>query len=67
MGYSEKQIVELEKTINRAPCDSVVIGTPIDLCRILKIKKPSARVRYFMEEAGALTLKKILDEFLFSL
>lgn len=63
MGYGKKQIKELEKTINRTPCDSVVIGTPINLGRILKINKPAVRVRYIFEEAGRSNLEKFLDEF----
>lgn len=63
MGYSEKQITELEKTINKTPCDTVVIGTPIDLSRFLKIDKPCVRVRYFMEEVGKPDIKSILDAF----
>ena len=46
MGYSDKQIRDLEATINRVPCDVVIIGTPIDLKRIIKIKKPALRVTY---------------------
>ncbi len=46
MGYGTTQIAELEETIRRTPCDVVVIGTPIDLTRVLKIDKPAVRVRY---------------------
>ena len=46
MGYGEKQIADLEATINATPCDVVVIGTPIDLTRLIKINKPSVRVSY---------------------
>jgi predicted GTPase len=49
MGYGKKQMAELEATINAVPCDVVLIGTPIDLGRLLKINKPSVRVRYEME------------------
>ncbi len=63
MGYSKKQIGELEKTISRTPCDAVVIGTPIDLGRLLKINKPSIRVKYIMEEIGKLDVKSVLDSF----
>ena len=44
MGYGEQQLKDLETTINNTDCDSVVIGTPIDLSRIIKIKKPNTRV-----------------------
>ncbi len=50
MGYGEKQVRDLEKTINAADCDGVVIATPIDLNRIISINKPSVRVRYELEE-----------------
>jgi predicted GTPase len=49
MGYGEEQIAELEETIRRTPCDVVVVGTPIDLTRVLKIDKPAVRVRYELE------------------
>ncbi len=64
MGYGEEQIADLEATINRTPCDLVVIGTPIDIRRILKITKPSVRVSYELQEIGAPTLKDVLEEFL---
>jgi predicted GTPase len=50
MGYGRKQIQELEQTINAVDCDLVLIGTPIDLTRLLKINKPTVRVRYELEE-----------------
>jgi predicted GTPase len=50
MGYGSTQIAELEETIRRTPCDIVVIGTPIDLTRVLKLDKPSVRVRYELRE-----------------
>jgi predicted GTPase len=64
MGYNKRQIKELEKTINRTACDSVVVGTPIDLCRLLKINKPSVRVRYSFEEIKKSKLENFLDTFL---
>jgi predicted GTPase len=60
MGYGEEQIKDLEQTINNTDCDSVIIGTPIDLGRILKINKPSTRVRYELQELGAMTVEKVL-------
>ena len=56
MGYSDEQIAELEETIRKTPCDVVVVGTPIDLTRVLKIDKPAVRVRYDLREVrpGAL-------------
>ena len=62
MGYGDEQVKDLEETINRTDCDSVVIGTPIDLGRILKINKPSTRVKYELQEIGALTVEKIIKE-----
>lgn len=64
MGYGVKQIEELESTINKAPCDSVIIATPVDLNKILKINKPSARVTYELEEIGDHKLSKIIEKFL---
>lgn len=62
MGYGEDQIKDLEETINRTDCDSVVIGTPIDLGRILKINKPYTRVMYELEEIGKNTLELVLKQ-----
>lgn len=63
MGYGDQQLKDLEETINRTDCDSVVIGTPIDLNRIIKINKPSTRVYYDLQEIGDPDLNSILDEF----
>ncbi len=60
MGYGDQQIKDLEETINKTDCDSVVIGTPIDLGRILKINKPSTRVMYELQEIGSNTLESVL-------
>lgn len=60
MGYGEQQIKDLETTINNTPCDAVVIGTPIDLRKLIKIDKPSTRVTYELQEIGAVTLKDVL-------
>ncbi|MEK6651257.1 MAG: cyclic 2,3-diphosphoglycerate synthase [Bacteroidota bacterium] len=62
MGYSPKQIKDLEATINRVPADAVIIGTPIDLGRIVKIKKPAYRVTYDLEEIGEPNLRTVLAE-----
>ncbi|HUS86445.1 MAG TPA: cyclic 2,3-diphosphoglycerate synthase [Bacteroidales bacterium] len=64
MGYGEEQLKDLETTINNADCDSVVIGTPIDLNRIINIKKPNTRVYYDLQEIGYPDLKEVLDEFI---
>ncbi|KUG26891.1 hypothetical protein ASZ90_003260 [hydrocarbon metagenome] len=62
MGYGDQQIKDLEETINKVDCDSVVIGTPIDLGRILKINKPSTRVKYELQEIGQNTIETVLKE-----
>lgn len=64
MGYGETQVRDLEATISRTDCDSVIIGTPIDLNRIVKIKQPSTRVYYDLQEIGQPDLAEILDDFL---
>jgi predicted GTPase len=64
MGYGGEQIADLEKTINATDCDGVVIGTPIDLRRVLKIKKPSTRVTYDLQEIGMPNLVGILAGFM---
>ncbi len=62
MGYGEQQTRELEETINKVDCDMVIIGTPIDLSRVVKINKPYQRVRYELQEIGQPTLEDILKE-----
>jgi predicted GTPase len=61
MGYGEDQIRDLEETINGTPCDLVIIGTPIDLRRIVDIKHPADRVRYELQVIGQPTLQGILQ------
>lgn len=63
MGYSPQQLKDLETTINNTDCDAVVIGTPIDLQREIKINKPSTRVYYDLQEIGKPDLTDIIDEF----
>jgi predicted GTPase len=60
MGYGEAQMHDLEQTINRADADLVLIGTPIDLNRLIKINKPNQRVRYELQEIGQPTLASLL-------
>ncbi|MCL7451909.1 MAG: cyclic 2,3-diphosphoglycerate synthase [Anaerolineae bacterium] len=62
MGYGVDQIRELEETINATPCDLVLIGTPIDLRRIVNIKCPADRVRYELQVIGQPTLAQILQD-----
>jgi predicted GTPase len=64
MGYGDKQVRDLEKTINRVDCDGVIIGTPIDLRRIIRIDKPSTRVKYDLAEITKPDLTTIIDDFL---
>jgi predicted GTPase len=63
MGYGEVQLKDMETTINKTECDAVVIGTPIDLNRIIKIKKPNTRVYYNLQEIGRPDLVGVLDDF----
>ena len=62
MGYGKQQMKDLETTINRTKCDVVVIGTPIDLSRYIKINKPHTRVKYDLQEIGSITVETILKE-----
>ena len=62
MGYGDLQVHELEQTINKAQVDLVIIGTPIDLGRILKLNKPAQRVRYELQEIGRPTLAEVLEK-----
>ena len=64
MGYGDRQVKDLETTINKVPCDTVIIGTPIDLNRLIKIKKPTVRVRYELQEIGRPDLVDVLKPFL---
>ena len=64
MGYGNKQISELQETINKANADYVLIGTPVDIRRILKINKPMLKVNYEVVEIGRPTLAELLDIFL---
>ncbi|MCB8945485.1 MAG: GTPase [Ardenticatenaceae bacterium] len=61
MGYGGDQIADLEETINNTPADLVLIATPIDLGRLIKIRKPWQRVRYSLQEIGQPTLKEVLQ------
>jgi predicted GTPase len=63
MGYGAEQLKDLETTINSAECDSVIIGTPIDLTRIIDIKKPNTRVYYDLQEIGEPNLDDVLTDF----
>lgn len=60
MGYGHSQMEELRETIHRTPCDIVIIGTPIDLRKLIPIDKPTDRVRYNLQEISTPTLKELL-------
>jgi len=64
MGYGEQQLKDLEETINNTECDSVVIGTPIDLNRIINIQKPNTRVYYNLQVIGNPNLEEVIDQFM---
>ncbi|MFH0895089.1 MAG: cyclic 2,3-diphosphoglycerate synthase [Bacteroidota bacterium] len=63
MGYGDQQVKDLEKTIEKTPCDVVVIATPIDLKRIITIKKPTVKVGYDLQEIGQPDLAGVIDDF----
>lgn len=63
MGYGSEQMKDLERTIARVDCDLVIIGTPIDLGRYIRIKKPSLRVVYELQEIGRPNLEDVLGRF----
>jgi predicted GTPase len=64
MGYGAKQVKDLETSINKTECDSVIIATPIDLNRLIKIKKPNTRVYYDLQEIGNPNFDTILGDFM---
>jgi predicted GTPase len=66
MGYGPEQMADLQQTINATPCDMVLVATPIDLGRILDLKKPAQRVRYELQEIGRPNLEDLLQPILAS-
>ena len=60
VGYSGRQIRDLEETINRVPADVVVVATPIDLGRLVRVGKPMVRVRYELQEIGRPSLGDVI-------
>jgi predicted GTPase len=64
MGYSTKELIDLESTLNAIEADVIVAGTPVDIGRLMKLNKPVVRVRYEFGEMGQLLLKDMVDEFL---
>jgi predicted GTPase len=63
MGYSDQQVADLERTINSTACDAVIIGTPIDLRKLISINKPAVRVTYELQEIGKPDLSEVLQAF----
>lgn len=63
LGYGEKQLKELEETINKLPADVVIVATPVNLGRILNINKPWVRVKYELQEIGYPTLMDLIKKF----
>lgn len=63
LGYGEKQITELKETIDHTPCDTVIIGTPIDLRKVMTINKPTVRAKYELKVLGPITLEEVLEDF----
>ena len=64
MGYGEKQMADLSATIDNTDCDSVIVATPIDLKRVIDIKKPNTRVEYSLQEIGNPTMEEALAGFI---
>ncbi|MBI4401540.1 MAG: GTPase [Nitrospirae bacterium] len=64
MGYGSQQIRELEETIQRVECDLVIVATPVDLRRVIRIKQPTCRVTYELEERGEASLREALHDFI---
>jgi predicted GTPase len=64
LGYSERQIRELEEVINSSPAEIIISATPINLSRVIKTNKPILRVRYELQEIGKPTLEDVIREFI---
>ncbi len=63
MGYGDQQMKDLEATINKVECESVIIGTPINLARFINIEKPNTRVYYELSEIGKPTIADVIADF----
>jgi len=63
LGYGAKQVADLEKTLNSCDCDVIISATPIDLTRVIKVKKPCLRVGYELQEIGNPTVADLVGEF----
>lgn len=64
LGYGKAQLKELEEILNKIPADSIIIGTPVDIRKIMKLNKPATRVFYEVEEKAEHTLKEVVEKFL---
>jgi predicted GTPase len=64
VGYGERQIAELRETIDATPCDIVLIGTPVDLRKVMSLNKPAVRVKYELQVLGPVCLEELVDDFL---
>ncbi len=64
MGYNDLQVKELKATIDAVPCDLVLVGTPLDLGRLIRTSRPMVRVTYSLDEEATRALAQILDRFL---
>ena len=62
MGYGEEQMRDLSATIDRTDCDSVIVATPIDLARVIRISKPYTRVEYSLQEIGHPDMEDVLKD-----
>ena len=62
MGYGKKQIQELQQTINKADCDLIIDGSPVNLSKLIKINKPIVNVEYYLKEKGT-QLRNLLEKF----
>lgn len=63
-SYSAEHLLEMEQIINNTPCDLVLIATPIDLSKHIKINKPTVRVEYYLQELGIPNLDIVVDQFI---
>ena len=62
-GYGGEMLKDMEDTVNAVDCDAVIVGTPIDLARIIDIQKPNTRVYYDLQEIGQPDFTSVIDEF----
>ena len=64
LGYGQKQIKELQRSINNTPADSIIIATPVDLRKFLKLNKPAVKVDYELVEKSSVKLRDIIKKYL---